>query len=356
MNRVEQGCFLIADIGGYTKFLSGSELEHSQDIVADLVGIVTKELAGPFHLAKLEGDAAFCYMQDEDQDASMLVAAMDAAYSGFQRRLLNIDLFTNCQCMACSSIPTLTLKFVAHHGEFLKHEVSGSEELIGKDVIVVHRLLKNDVSKKTGLKGYALLTSACVEAHNIDSQAMNMIEHSESYEEIGEVKGYVIDYETRWAAQRTRDRVFIGPDHGHVMSDWIAPVAPAVLWDYLTSPKLRKKWQADVLRVDQQNPNGLRGVGTTNHCVHGGFSVKEEIIDWSPFQYFSYRTEIPKFGTLLFTQQLTPVDDGTRTHVLVNMQLGGGMKQRMMWKMMKDKMKAGFDVSKANLLALLEQT
>ena len=55
-------CFLIADISGYTGYLADTELDHAQDILADLVGAVVTALRPDFRLAKLEGDAAFMYM------------------------------------------------------------------------------------------------------------------------------------------------------------------------------------------------------------------------------------------------------------------------------------------------------
>ena len=51
-------CFLIADISGYTSYLAGVELDHAQDILADLIGTVVTALRPNFRLAKLEGDAA----------------------------------------------------------------------------------------------------------------------------------------------------------------------------------------------------------------------------------------------------------------------------------------------------------
>ena len=66
-------CFLIADISGYTGYLADVELDHAQDILADLVGAVVTALRPNFRLAKLEGDAAFTFMtaeRDRRLDAS----------------------------------------------------------------------------------------------------------------------------------------------------------------------------------------------------------------------------------------------------------------------------------------------
>jgi hypothetical protein len=55
----ESACLLIADISGYTGYLAGVELDHAQDILADLMDTIVSALRPGFRLAKLEGDAAF---------------------------------------------------------------------------------------------------------------------------------------------------------------------------------------------------------------------------------------------------------------------------------------------------------
>jgi hypothetical protein len=51
-----------------------------------------------------------------------------------------------CQCKACVSAIGLTLKVVTHYGEFTGYSVKNFT-LIGKDVIVAHQLLKNDIEQ-----------------------------------------------------------------------------------------------------------------------------------------------------------------------------------------------------------------
>ena len=42
--KPELAYFAIADISGYTSFLAGVELDHAQDIIADLMDTVVKGL------------------------------------------------------------------------------------------------------------------------------------------------------------------------------------------------------------------------------------------------------------------------------------------------------------------------
>src|SRR5438128_309021 len=136
-------CFLIADISGYTGYLADVELDHAQDILADLVGTVVSALRPNFRLAKLEGDAAFMSMTAEKVDGSMLLDTIERCYFGFRRRRRDVGQATSCECNACVRIPDLDLKFVVHYGSAMQQQMAGRQELVGSDVIVVHRLLKN---------------------------------------------------------------------------------------------------------------------------------------------------------------------------------------------------------------------
>jgi Protein of unknown function (DUF2652) len=160
---VRTGYLVLADISGYTKYLSGVELEHAHDILADLLGLVADGLCPPLQLAKLEGDAVFCFGQDEDGDdlgAEALLEAFERTYFTFARRRRTVALSSSCTCDACRRVPELDLKLLAHHGSFVEHDVAGRRELVGPDVILVHRLLKNAVQETHDARGYALLTSA----------------------------------------------------------------------------------------------------------------------------------------------------------------------------------------------------
>lgn len=100
---------------------------------------------------------------------------------------------TTCTCTVCSLIPTLDLKFAMHYGEFLEVNIGGSEELSGADVILVHRLLKNTITEKTKVEAYAYFTKSSIEAAQLTEMATGMLPHTENYEHLGNVEGYVHD-------------------------------------------------------------------------------------------------------------------------------------------------------------------
>src|SRR4249920_2575659 len=147
LNQTEPACLVIADITGYTSYLAGVELDHAQDILADLMNTVVASLRPTFRLAKLEGDAAFTFAITETVDGSALMDTIERTYFAFRRRLRDIGQASVCDCNACIRMPGLDLKFLAHHGTILRQRMAGREELVGSPVIVAHRLLKNAVTE-----------------------------------------------------------------------------------------------------------------------------------------------------------------------------------------------------------------
>jgi len=310
----ESACLLIADISGYTGYLAGVEIDHAQDILADLTTTIVSALRPGFRLAKLEGDAAFTYAITDRIDGSLLLDTIERCYFGFRRRRRDVRQATSCECNACVRIPDLDLKFVVHHGTILRQRIAGREELLGSDVILVHRLLKNEVIATTGISAYALFSQACVEVMDVDVAALGMRSTSETYDHIGTVPVWAHDLERRWADEESRTRVIVDARTAfkEVSIPTMAP--PQVAWEFVTAPGRRVLWQVGVTSVEVIATGNRRGVGATNHCLHGeGVSV-EELLDWRPYDYLTLRNTIPTpMGPirLLETTEFEPTPDGT---------------------------------------------
>ncbi len=322
-DRPEPACLVLADISGYTSYLAGVELDHAQDILADLTDVVVRTLRPTFRLAKLEGDAAFVYVVTEAVDGSMLQDTIEGCYIAFRRRLRDIAQASQCECDACTYTPRLDLKFVVHHGLIARQRMAGREELVGRDVIVVHRLLKNDIQATLGLGAYALYTDECVRMMGLaDPAAAGLVEHRESYEFVGDVPGWVRDLESVWQdAEAKATRAVAAADSAWSTSfAFDGPVA--VVWEWVTSPARRLQWQIGVDEVNEEVTGGRRGVGTTNHCVHGRDAIVEEILAWRPPEVLTTRFQmpIPGFPKLTRTEMFEASADGTTTSVTVRVQ------------------------------------
>ncbi len=211
-------------------------------------------------------------------------------------------------------IPDLDLKFVVHHGTILRQRVAGRDELLGADVIVVHRLLKNTVVETTGIGAYALFSQGCVDVMDVDVAALGMQSMSETYEHIGTVPVWIHDLERRWADEESRTRVIV--DERAAMKEISIPTIapPQVAWEFVTAPGRRATWQVGVIGVEVEARGNRRGVGATTHCLHGAEASVEELLDWRPYDYFTIRNTIPTpMGPLrlLETVEFEPTPAGT---------------------------------------------
>jgi uncharacterized protein YndB with AHSA1/START domain len=355
-NAPESACLLIADISGYTSYLAGVELDHAQDILADLLDTVVSTLRPTFRLAKLEGDAAFVYSLAPSLEASLLQDAVERTYFAFRRRLRDIAQASMCECDACMRMPTLDLKIVVHSGDVARQRIAGREELAGRAVIEVHRLLKNDVENTLGTAAYALYSEACLRATGLDDpKGAGLVGHRETYEFLGELTVWVRDLRAAWDEERARTRVFVEPDVALATYEYVLPGPPALVWEYETSPARRPQWQSGVTSVDEEVRGGRRGVGTTNHCVHGKDAVVEEILDWRPFEYWTMRVQFPGPGVPRFvmTDVLTPDAEGTR--LTIRVQRPRSVKDRTVLEMMEPMFRGALDSGAAALRPVIAE-
>jgi uncharacterized protein YndB with AHSA1/START domain len=325
---VQQGCLVLADISGYTAYLAGVELEHSHDILADLLGTVTDGLCPPLRLAKLEGDAVFCFSPEREPiDGVALLQAIESTYLAFARRRRTVALSSSCDCEACQRTPELDLKFCAHYGSFVEHDVAGSRELVGSDVILAHRLLKNTVSATHGLRGYALVTDACAEVLGLS----DLVPHIEHYEDIGEVGCGLVDLQARWQAEQATGRDVIAREDADLLFEADIAAPPQQVWNAMTDPTRAMSWRVGVDDIQEQNPSSGRGVGTVTHCVHGRTTIEQEILDWLPPHHYTFREHNPA-GACVWTVLLAPLDGGARTHIEWRIALRGGRRQAIMMR------------------------
>ena len=81
-----------------------------------------------------------------------------------------------------------------HHGDVIRQRIAGHEELLGSDVILVHRLLKNDVVETLGIAAYALYTADCIAAMGIEDPArQGFVEHRLATDVAGDITTWIRD-------------------------------------------------------------------------------------------------------------------------------------------------------------------
>ncbi len=202
---IRHAVLLIADIGGYTRYMNWNRLHltHAQLTVAQLLESVIDAGKG-LKLAKLEGDAAFFWAPDGN--AKVLVGdRLSGMRQSFLARRERLKKDIACDCASCKQLDNLSLKFVAHQGEVAEQKVKRNVELAGVDVILVHRMLKNDVP----VPEYVLMTDAVAECldDSVRQVCKPLMHH---FEGIGETSTHYIDLASSVVTPTVPDRGFFG--------------------------------------------------------------------------------------------------------------------------------------------------
>jgi hypothetical protein len=190
----ERALLLIADIGGYTEYMRSHRmsLAHAEVNTARLLEKVIDAAPG-FDLIEIEGDAAFLSRRADNLDGDATVAATTQAAVGMHRafHLERQHVASNlCPCDGCVQANNLKLKFVAHVGEVAIQTIRQRRKLVGIDVILVHRMLKNPVQAPE----YLLVSE---ELYRSGEAALPDAVHevSQHLEGIGPVRAYFVDIE-----------------------------------------------------------------------------------------------------------------------------------------------------------------
>lgn len=283
-SRRRSGFLVLADISGYTAFLTGTELEHAQGIIEDLTRAILGSLTPPLTLVKLEGDAVFAHSPDGRLSGDRILDLVERTYLDFADCRDNMQRNTTCTCTACANIPSLDLKFVIHHGEYVTHSVGGVEDLAGPDIILSHRLLKNTVRETTGCGAYALLTNAVL----VTLPGIAVSSHTEPTDDFGDVEAGVLDLGESLRRLRGSRRVFIEEAEADFSYTMRLPLSPAEAWHWWTDPTLFPLWHSDTESQRlARNADGRQGVESVMHCAHGSYNTLSRYLDWRPFSYYT---------------------------------------------------------------------
>jgi len=180
-----ESLLLIPDISGFTRFVNETESEHGRHIVAELLEIIIDSDELGLTVAEIEGDAVLFYLENDVPSIESLAAEAERMFVNFHTHLRAYESRRICRCGACTSAQSLTLKFVAHSASLEFIEVKEFRKPFGPDVILAHRLLKNDIP----VDEYLLLTKAWSEKAPQGLPAwINLQNGHAQYDEIGTIQ------------------------------------------------------------------------------------------------------------------------------------------------------------------------
>jgi hypothetical protein len=325
-----KGYFIITDISGYTEFLTASELDHAQQTLQGLFDVQLEHIKFPLKISGFRGDAIFIYTPEACfVNPQSFVEMLEKLYIVFADALRQMQFNTTCLCRACKNLKGLDLKMCIHYGEYIVQKLGDREELLGADVIVPHRMLKNQVIEQTGIKSYAVFSEAAANALNLQQLCDPLAPYKESYEHLGEVNMLVHDLKSAWEREEARKKIIVDENDPWIKIEVDIPFPPSVVWGVITTPELEGPLLGlnYVKRIDELG--GRTQPEAIFHCAHSSGNFYNKIVDWKPFEYYTttqqfasgleyyrtirltYNSAVTKF-TMLVSKPEQPTPEGFR--------------------------------------------
>lgn len=181
----------IPDISGFTQFMSDTDIELSSIVIPSLLNKIIYANDIDLKVSEIEGDAVLFYRTGDLPPFDILIKQCRKFYVKFYEQLKELKKKYKSHDDASKIPDILGLKIILHYSEAISAVPIGKNiKLMGEDVIVAHRLLKNDIKKNE----YLLLSNKLMDQYKNKVIERNfgwgeLIDGDEKYKHIGEV-GY----------------------------------------------------------------------------------------------------------------------------------------------------------------------
>jgi len=349
-----KGLLFIPDISGFTRFVTNIEIEHSRYIIQELLEILIDSNQLGLEVSEVEGDAILFYKFGSSPDLNSLYKQVEKMFCAFHRHLNAYDTRRFCQCKACVSAIDLSLKVITHYGEFTGYNVKNFNKLIGKDVIVAHQLLKNDIEQHE----YWLVTKDLVQ----DDHPLGFTQWMEWNSSAKKVEAGEIPFHYTQLTQLKNELPpetqpqFEIPSKVKMLSlsrEYDADIKKlffaAARFDF------RNRWQEGVKQIEEIDHH-LPGVGTRHRCIleNGQVMMVSSSFLYDPANKIIYsETEENKRSAVYFIFENT---GSNRSRLTLDFYLKKNPFLQLLFNLtMKKKMKARFERSLSNLEGLLKE-
>ncbi|MBP2830716.1 DUF2652 domain-containing protein [Aquimarina sp. U1-2] len=179
----------IPDISGFTEFMSSTDINLSAEVISALLNKVIYANEIGLKVSEIEGDAVLFYRPGKLPPFKDLVDQCRRFYTGFYDQLYELHK-KHAKNGEGDHIPKmLGLKIILHYGRQISAVPIGKNiKLMGEDVILAHRLLKNEIPEDE----YILLSGNVLEQYKQETIQRNfgwgeLHDYKTEYEHIGEV-------------------------------------------------------------------------------------------------------------------------------------------------------------------------
>lgn len=139
--------FCIPDITGFTKFMMSANHDFAHEVIPNILQIILKTNILELSVAEIEGDAIFFYKTGRLPSVQKVARQCKVIYDAFNAFIASykeVDIQNYEKYLANNQ---LGIKIIIHHGKISISHIEGHIKLIGEDVILVHKLLKNSIQQ-----------------------------------------------------------------------------------------------------------------------------------------------------------------------------------------------------------------
>lgn len=144
--KPQETLICIPDISGFTQFMSDVDFELSSKVIPSLLNKVIYTNTIDLKVSEIEGDAILFYKVGDLPPFADLIKQCTKFYTEFYKQLDKLRKVYASNEQAIEIPEILGLKIILHFGEEVASAQVGNRiKLMGEDVIIAHRLLKNDI-------------------------------------------------------------------------------------------------------------------------------------------------------------------------------------------------------------------
>ncbi|MGY3791868.1 DUF2652 domain-containing protein [Aquimarina sp. 433] len=193
--EAEPTLICIPDISGFTQFMSTTDIELSSKVIPALLNRVIYANKLDLRVSEIEGDAILFYKTGPLPTFTELVNQCRLFYTEFYEQLKILHKKYKNSNQGKSIPDMLGLKIVLHYGSEISSVPIGKNiKLMGEDVIIAHRLLKN----KVPIDEYILLSENLRSQYKENTIERNfgwgeLHDRKAEYKHIGEINYSYID-------------------------------------------------------------------------------------------------------------------------------------------------------------------
>ncbi len=345
-----QALIFIPDISGFTRFVTDTEISHAKHIIGELLEILMDANKIGLEVSEIEGDAILFYRFGKAPSAEDMMNQVKEMFSRFHMHLKKYESHRVCNCGACCTANKLAIKFIAHYGDITINTIRQYKKLFGKEIIVAHRLLKNDIDSHE----YSLFTDNLIDANdtwkNIEQKTWSPVKYDAQEYDSGKVGFCYVSLIPllNELPEPSLEDYSMGNMKSKLMDTEVVIDAPfEMVFNVVADIPWRAKWLPGAMEVITDINSSLAQTGQTHKCLAKGpvivshdYSLNDHIITFT-------ETDTKKSYCVVYT--LKKLDEHRTQINTTTFMKKNFIKEIMFNLMMKKKMKEAYFMAWENL-------